>query len=197
MLNQILSFIFLYKYFALFLITFFASLTNLTPASPSLIASGSLIAQEYLNYYYVFLFGFLGSVLGDITAYFLSYYYSTEVLKKIGFKKLLNSKSFSKAEIYFIKNSGKTIFLSRFFLTSFGPVVNLIAGLSKISFKKFIIYDLPGEAIYVFLFTGIGYLFANNWEYISSLFSYASNILIVIIIIIVLYFYRNKIFSHK
>ncbi len=194
-LDQILSFLLLYKYFALFLITFFASLTNLTPASPSLIASGSFVAAGYLNYWQVIVFGFLGTVLGDITAYFLSYYYSKEILMKIGFKKILNSKSFSKVEILFEKNSGKTIFLSRFFLTSFGPIVNLIAGLSKISFKKFIVCDLLGELIYVFLLTGIGYLFADNWKYVSSLFSYASNILIILFIfIVIIYFHRKKLF---
>lgn len=195
MLDQILSYILLYKYFALFLITFFASLTNLTPASPSLIASGSFVLTGVLNYWQVIVFGFLGTVLGDITAYFLSYYYSKEILMKIGFKKILKSKSFSKAERLFEKNSGKTIFLSRFLLTSFGPIINLVAGLSKISFKKFIIYDLLGELIYVFLLTGVGYLFADNWKYISNLLSYASNILIVLsILVITLYFNRKKLF---
>ncbi len=196
MLDQILSFLLLYKYFALFLITFFASLLNITPASPSLIASGSLVATSHLNYWQVFLFGFLGSVIGDITAYLISYFYSREILIKIGFRKILESKSFSKIEDLFKKNSGKTIFVSRFFLTSFGPVVNLIAGLSKTNYKKFIFYDILGEALYVFILTGIGYLFANNWKYISNLFSHTSNILIALIVFItIMYFHRKKLFS--
>lgn len=198
MLNQILSYILLYKYFALFVITFFASLTNITPASPSLIASGSLIYNGNLNYTQVFIFGFLGTVLGDITAYMLSYYYSREVLMKIGFKKILNSKSFSKIEKVFKKNSGKTIFISRFFLTSFGPVVNLLSGFSKINYKKFILYDILGEAIYIFILTGIGYLFANNWQYISSIIEYIGTILaIIVVIILFLYIKNNKIFSKR
>ena len=196
LLNKILPLILLYKYTALFVITFFASLLNITPASPSLIASGSFIAEGYLNYWQVFIFGFLGTVLGDITAYLLSYYYSKEILMRIGFKKILNSKSFSKVERLFEKNSGKTIFLSRFFLTSFGPVVNLIAGFSKINYKKFIIYDILGELIYVFILTGVGYLFANNWEYISQLFTYISTVLVIIVLIVlVLYLYKKKIFK--
>jgi len=194
MLDQVLALMFSYKYLALFAVTFFASLLNITPASPSLIASGSLIATGYLSYYPVLLFGFLGTVLGDIIAYWLSFRYSREVLGHLGFKKIINSPKFWKIEKIFEKKSAKTIFFSRFFLTSFGPVVNLVAGLSKTNYKKFIFYDLLGEAIYVFWLTGIGYLFANNWQYMSNMVGYIGIFLVVgALAILTLYFKRKKI----
>ena len=198
MLNQIISFILLYKYFALFLITFFASITNITPSSSSLIASGSFVAMGKLDYTQVFVFALLGTVLGDITAYILSYRYGEKVLITIGFKKILKSKNFSKAEELFKKNASLAVFISRFFLTSFGPIINIVAGLSKTNYKKFVFPVIFGEILYVLILTTIGYLFANNWQFISNLFSYISNILIVtIIIVFILYFHRRKIFSHK
>ncbi len=194
MLDQILSFIFLYKYFALFTICFFASLTNLLPASASLIASGSLIAKGYFNYYQVFLFAYLGAVLGDIALYVLSYYFSKEILIRFGFRRLINSRTFIKAEKLFEKNAGKTIFISRFFLSTFGPVINLISGFAKVNYKKFILYDVLGEAIYVFLYTGMGYLFMNNWKHILKIIDYINNIFIIIILLfIVIYIYKKKI----
>lgn len=195
-LDQILSFLLLYKYFALFLITFFASVTNITPASSSLIASGSFIALGQFDYVQVFTFALLGTVLGDIAAYLLSYYYGKEILIRIGFKKILKSKNFSKAEKLFKKNSTLSIFISRFFITSFGPIINIIAGLSKINYKKFILLSIFGETLYVFILTSIGYIFASNWKYILSLFSYTSNILIALIVFItIMYFHRKKLFS--
>ncbi len=198
MFDQVLSYILLYKYFALFLITFLGSLTNLMPASPSLIISGALIAIGHLNYFQVFLFGYLGVTLGDICGYFLSYFFSKEILIKIGFKKLINSRSFKKAERIFEKNAGKTIFFSRFFLSSFGPIINLVAGFAKINYKKFIFYDAMGEIIYIFLLTGIGYLFANNRKHVIDIINYlnfVNYIIIIIVIFIILVIisrFRNK-----
>ncbi|HNV97081.1 MAG TPA: DedA family protein [bacterium] len=191
MLDQVLSFIFLHKYIALFAMTFFASLTNLTPATPSLIASGSLVAKGFLDYKLVFLSAYLGSVFGDIIAYLLAYFFSKDILIKFGFKKMINSRAFIRAEKLFERNSGKTVFISRFFLSSFGPLINLIAGFSKINYKKFILYDLAGEAIYIFLFTGIGYVFYNSWKYVSDLTNYLS-LLLVIPVGFFIYFYVKK-----
>lgn len=192
MLDQVLSYILLHKYVALFVMTFFGSLTNLTPATPSLIASGALTAQSFLDYKQVFLFGYIGAVLGDIIAYLLAYFFSKDILVKFGFKKMINSRSFENAENIFKKKSGRTIFISRFFLSSFGPIINLIAGFEKINYKKFIICAATGEAIYIFLFTGIGYIFYNNWKYVSDFTNYISLILIIPIGIFIYWYVKRR-----
>jgi membrane protein DedA with SNARE-associated domain len=179
MLDQLLAFIVADSYFALLIIAFLASALNIAPASPSLIAAGSLIAFGQLDYSLVFWFSLMGSILGDLLAYGLALRYGREVLMRFGFRRLLNSTKFLQIERFFTKNSSQTIFISRFFLTSFGPVVNLAAGLAKTDYKKFVICSLAGQIIYVFLLTGIGYFGARHWQYISNLYGYLASILLV------------------
>ncbi|MFA7119659.1 MAG: DedA family protein [Sphaerochaetaceae bacterium] len=179
MLDQLLAFIVADSYFALLIIAFLASALNIAPASPSLIAAGSLIAFGQLDYSLVFWFSLMGSILGDLLAYGLALRYGREVLMRFGFRRLLNSTKFLQIERFFTKNSSQTIFISRFFLTSFGPVVNLAAGLAKTDYKKFVICSLAGQIIYVFLLTGIGYFGVRHWQYISNLYGYLASILLV------------------
>lgn len=179
MLDQLLAFIVADSYFALLIIAFLASAFNIAPASPSLIAAGSLIAFGQLDYFLVFWFSLIGSILGDLLAYGLALRYGREVLMRFGFRRLLNSTKFLQIERFFTKNSSQTIFISRFFLTSFGPVINLAAGLAKTDYKKFVICSLAGQIIYVFLLTSIGYLGARHWQYISNLYGYLASALVI------------------
>lgn len=190
MLDQILVILISYQYWALLIIVFFAALLNITPASPALIAAGSLVALGRLDYSLVFFFGLVGSIAGDLLAYGLAFFYGKEVLLRFGFRRLLNSNKFFKIEKLFTKNSTFTVFISRFFLTSFGPVINLAAGLAKINYKKFIVCSFFGQIIYVLLLTSIGYFAANNWQYISNLYGYLGTVLLFI----VLYLLYHKFF---
>lgn len=188
MLDQILTILTAYQYWALLIIVFFAALLNITPASPTLIAAGSLVALGRLDYSLVFLFGLIGSFAGDLSAYGLAFFYGQEVLMRFGFKRLFSSAKFQQIEKSFAQHSTRTIFISRFFLTSFGPVINLAAGLAKINSKIFIICSFIGQIIYVLLLTGIGYFGARHWRYISNLYDYFGVVLVAMALYLL---YRN------
>jgi len=54
--------------------------------------------------------------------------------------------------------------------------VNLIAGTSNFRYRRFIVYDLLGESIWIFGYGGLGYLFGTQWEVISDLLSNLSGL---------------------
>lgn len=192
MLSKILAIIIAYKYLALFIITFLASLLNITPAMPILLVSGFLIRSKYLIASITWIVGYCGVVLGDLTAYFLSFCYGRDVLVKIGFRRMLNSPKFFKVEKIFNKHASIIIFLSRFLVPGVGPVVNLMAGLSKTDYRKFIVCDLLGEAIFISLLIGIGYLLADQWRGVANWLSIGSLVLLVIIIAMIIHYIWSK-----
>jgi len=64
--------------------------------------------------------------------------------------------------------------------------------LSKIPFAKFFLYESSGEAIYAISFSGLGYIFGNQWTNISGIFEYSSAIIALIILIaIIWHFIKN------
>lgn len=187
MLSFFLSSLLIYKYTVLFLVIFTASLGFPIPATALLIAAGAFAAQGYFDLYTIFLYGFFASILGDISGYFVSLRYGRDILVRIGFKNLLASQKFQALEILFARHSSLTIFSSRFFTTSLGPTVNILAGLTKITYRKFLFYDITGELIYIALFSGLGYIFSNQWETISQISGDTTAILVLAVILLVLF----------
>ncbi|EKD30348.1 MAG: hypothetical protein ACD_78C00083G0003 [uncultured bacterium (gcode 4)] len=187
MLSFFLSSLLIYKYAILFLVIFIASFGFPIPATALLIAAGAFAAQGYFDVYTIFFYGFFASILGDIAGYFVSLRYGRDILIRIGFKSLLASQKFQTLEILFSRHSALTIFSSRFLTTSLGPTVNILAGITKIPYRKFLFYDITGELIYITLFSGLGYIFSDQWEAISAISGDTTAILVLAIILLVLF----------
>lgn len=83
--------------------------------------------------------------------------------------------------------------LTRFLITGIASPVNLIAGMGNISFRTFLFYDVLGEAIWVFGYGGLGYLFGSQWEVISKLMNnFGSLILGLALLIIGIWLARKR-----
>jgi membrane protein DedA with SNARE-associated domain len=62
-----------------------------------------------------------------------------------------------------------SIFLTRFLLTPIALPVNLLAGSTRFSWRKYMTAVITGELIWVALFGGLGRVFADQWEMVSQL----------------------------
>ena len=62
-----------------------------------------------------------------------------------------------------------SIFLTRFLLTPIALPVNLLAGSTRFSWRKYMTAMITGELIWVALFGGLGRVFADQWEMVSQL----------------------------
>jgi len=84
----------------------------------------------------------------------------------------------------FAKHMGSSVFLSRFLATGLGPAVNVLAGLSKTPFRKFLPYVVVGEVLYVVLFLALGYAFGDQWEAISNITQDIGTIIMLVIVLL-------------
>lgn len=163
-ISFVLSYLLLYKYVALFIVSYLAALLIPLPSNTSLIAASAFASQGYLSIYIVIIVALIANISADITGFFLARKYGKRVLLKIGFKKILESKYYSRVESFIINHSEISIFVTRFF-GGVGPLVNILSGLSKeISFKKFLLYGISGELVYVLSLSLSGYFLGNAWE---------------------------------
>lgn len=150
-------------------------------------ASGAFAAQGYLDLPSILLYGFFASVLGDVSGYVISLRYGREILIRIGFKSLLVSERFTAVENIFTRHSVSAIFLSRFLATGLGPAINILAGLAKIPYRKFLLFDILGEFLYITLYIGLGYVFGDQWETISKILGNATTVLVLIVLLLILF----------
>ena len=68
----------------------------------------------------------------------------------------------SRPERFFERHGAKTVFIARFIFLFPPVIVNLLAGMSKISWRTFLFYNLTGSAVYAGTYFLIGYYFAKS-----------------------------------
>ena len=81
---------------------------------------------------------------------------------------------------------GPAVLLTRFLITPLAPAVNLAAGAGHYPFRRFALYDVAGEAIWVGVYVGLGYAFSANLDRLAGLLGNATTALTVLAVLAVL-----------
>ena len=186
----ILPYVLLYKYVALFVITFLASIALPIPAGALLVASAAFASQGYFNIVEVIVVVIIANILGDNVCYWLTRFFGIKVLYFFGFRKMLSSKNFKIVEQRIREKPGFIILISRFdVITSL--LVNFISGISKVSLKKFMLYEGIGAIIETVFYAMVGYLFGDSWQVVNNLLGNFSIIFFIAISIFFFLFWRK------
>lgn len=160
------------------LIVFIGALGAPFPGTLIVVAAGAFSRQDILAWHTTGLIALACVVFGDSLSYALGFYAREAVLTRFQ-----GSPNWIQAEASFNRWGGMSVFLTRFLITGIAVPVNLIAGTSKFAFRRFFFYDLTGEAIWIFGYGGLGYLFGTQWEVVSELLGNISGLLFGLIIL--------------
>lgn len=167
LLQQILGSLLSYQYAALFVLTFLSSLGFPLPAGPSTVAAAAFASQGYLNIYVVVLVAGLGNIGGDMTMYWLMRLFGRNVLYKLGLRKLADSVALQTVEQTVSAYKTPVVIMSRFQVQA-TAVINVLAGLGRMHFRKFAPLVLIGETAQVVFYCSIGYMFADSWQVVYA-----------------------------
>jgi len=152
-------------------IVFISALGAPFPCTLIVVAAGAFAKQGLLTWYTAGLISLASVVLGDNLSYLLGHYARGPVLHRFQ-----NNKRWIQAETTFNRWGGMAVVWTRFLVTGIAVPVNLIAGTSGFGIRRFFIYDLIGETIWIFGYGGLGYLFGTQWEVISDVLSNVSGL---------------------
>ncbi len=149
-------------YLILFLVIFFETGVVVTPFLPGdslLFAAGALSVQTVLNPLYLFALLSLAAFLGDLSNYWIGYFFG----EKIPFREnalILKKSHLEKTHNFFEKYGGKTIIIARFvpIVRTFAPFV---AGLGKMTYSRFFLFNIVGGILWNAVFISAGYYFGN------------------------------------
>lgn len=149
-------------YSLLFLIIFCETGLVILPFLPGdslLFVSGSIAAQGPLNIWLLVAIMFIGAVIGDVVNYWIGSYIGPKVFesKRIMF---MNKNHLQKAQDFYERKGPIVIVLARFIpiVRTFAPFV---AGVSKMNFFKFFVYNAAGGGVWVLSMTFLGFFFGN------------------------------------
>ena len=160
-------------------IVFLGALGIPFPGTLLIIAAGAFSREGFLPWHTTGLLVWIAVVLGDCIGYALGYYAREPVMNRLG-----SSDRWMKAESFFQRWGGVSVFLTRFLITGIAVPVNVMAGMGNISFRTFLIYDVSGEAIWVFGYGGLGYLFGSQWEVVGEFINNFGGLILGLVILV-------------
>jgi membrane-associated protein len=125
------------------------------PGDTLLFAAGFFAAQGRVNLALVLALMFVGTVLGNMLGYAIGKKSGPRIFKNQD-ALLFNPENITHAQNFYKKHGGKTILIARF-IPIVRTIVPPVAGIAKMDYKLFSIYNLVGGALWVGLVTMIGY----------------------------------------
>ncbi len=135
--------------------------TPFLPGDSLLFACGALATREgsVISLWVLIPVVFVAAVLGDFCNYEIGKWVGPKVFTRED-SIFLNKNHLLKAHNFYEKYGGKTIILARFIpiIRTFAPFV---AGIGKMTYLHFASYNIIGAFLWVCLFVGGGYFFAD------------------------------------
>lgn len=156
-----------------FCVTFLSCLALPVPSSLLMITSGGFAATGDLELMSVLFAAFAGAVLGDNTGYWIARGLGEKLdtwLDNHPRRAALKSKGTA----FMDKRGGSSVFFSCWLVAPLGPYINYISGITKFTWPRFAMWGVLGEIVWVGLYVGLGYVFADNITALASLMGNAS-----------------------
>lgn len=160
-LNSIFQSFGLWSYFIFFLIIFAETGLIVFPFLPGdslLFAIGAFAALGYLDVTVLLISLFIAAVVGDSVNYWIGRHFGQKLVDNPRIP--INQDHINQTQAYYEKNGGKTIILARFIpvIRTFAPFV---AGVSKMRYRDFMLFNAVGGFCWVFGFILLGFFFGN------------------------------------
>lgn len=153
------------------------------PATVSLIVAGAFVASGDLGLVPVAAIGLLGAVIGDQAGYWAGVRGSRWAGRLSGSPGA--AETMARARAFTARRGGLAVFLSRWLFSPLGPAVNVASGLLGMPWLRFTLCAVPGKAIWVALFVGLGYAFSQNLALVAEV-SGSVALAVVLILLLVL-----------
>jgi len=157
----------LWTYGILFLIIFAETglvIAPLLPGDSLLFAAGTLCAPDAegnapLNIYVLCLLFIIAAIFGDAVNYHVGLFIGPRVFRNPK-SFWLNPKHLERTQQFFDRYGGKTIVIARF-LPIVRTMAPFVAGIGKMHYGRFLVYNVAGGILWVLTFTLLGYWFGQ------------------------------------
>jgi membrane protein DedA with SNARE-associated domain/putative flippase GtrA len=195
-MDRVLSLIEQYGYLLILFGVMLESTGVPLPGETILLAAGVLAQRGHLDLGDAIVFGILGAVIGDQIGYWVGREGGRPFVLRWGRYIFITPERLGRTEAFFGRHGGKAVFLARFFsgLRIFGA---LVAGISRMRWATFILYNALGGAVWATAVVLLGYFLGSSIGLVERWLGRVSILLIGLLVFgIVLYLIYRWVSSH-
>lgn len=150
-----------YGYLAVLVLVGLESLGIPLPGETALLTASAYAAAGHLSIAGVIAAAAAGAILGDAGAYWIGRTGGLALLRRYGRFLHVDAARLERAQRFFARHGGKTVFIGRF-ISLLRMLAALLAGVTRMPYARFSLYNVTGGICWAALFGGLGYLFGRR-----------------------------------
>jgi membrane protein DedA with SNARE-associated domain len=144
--------------------------------------SGFLVSTGRFSLLGIALAGGVGSAVGSAILYWIGYAGGRPFIKKFGKYIFISQHDLDIADRFFARYGSLSTFIGRL-LPVVRTYISLPAGISRVSFWKFLFYSFVGSFLWSLPLGFIGMKLGQNWENLHGLFRKFDVIIVILIVL--------------
>jgi membrane protein DedA with SNARE-associated domain/membrane-associated phospholipid phosphatase len=150
-----------YGYLAVLLLVGLESLGLPLPGETALLTAAAYAATGHLSIVGVIAAAAAGAVLGDAGAYWIGRTGGLVLVRRYGRFLRVDEAKLERAQEFFRRHGGKTVFFGRF-VSLLRMLAALLAGVTRMPYGRFTVYNATGGVCWAMLFGSLGYGFGRQ-----------------------------------
>ena len=132
-----------------------------SPGETVLVAAAVYAGAGQLNVIAVAVLGFVAAVVGDNIGFAIGHFGGRRLAVRFGRFVFLPPERLEQVERFFTRHGGKVVAVARF-IEGLRQANGIIAGISDMPWRRFVAFNALGAALWVGLWTSVGYLAGNH-----------------------------------
>lgn len=143
-------------------------------------------SEQDLQLPWIMVVATLAATVGDNLGFALGYYGGRPLLTRYQALFRIQNKTVERGEELFARYGPVTVFLARF-VFGMRVIAGPMAGVLRMPWRKFLLFNFLGAILWVTVISGVGYLFGQHWERLAGevkRIDIAAAILLVIVAIL-------------
>jgi membrane-associated protein len=183
--DQVLAALLVYGLPVLFGVSLICSVGIPFPVSLMLVAAGSFVQQGDMKLWQVIVVASVAAIAGDQVAYCLARWGGRSLIGRVS-RSIGVEAQIKQAEALTRRWSGAGIFLSRWLVTALGPWVNVTSGIAGYPWRRFLLWDVLGEVLWVVLYVTLGYVFSDRVQAMAEILGNLAWVVVGLIVAVIL-----------
>jgi membrane-associated protein len=157
-----------------------------------LLASFLAYSEHDLRLPWIIVVGTIAATLGDNVGFVLGQYGGRPLLVRYQSLFRIKNSLVERGEQLFARYGALTIFFARF-VFGMRIIAGPLAGVLRMPWKRFAIFNFLGAAVWVGVISSVGYLFGRHWDKLEEVMD-RFNIVVVIIVVAMaaVWWWRNR-----
>ena len=185
-----------FGYFGIFGLVFIESFGVPAPGETAIVAGSTYAGTGGLNIFLLALVAFLAAVTGDSLGYLIGHTGGRGLVLRYGRYARLTPERLDRVEDFMARRGALMVVVARF-VEGLRQLNGLVAGVTRMPFRRFLVCNAIGAALWVGAWSSAGYFAGNHLPAISAAIHRYQNYAIALAVVLVVGYLARRVLRHR